>query len=255
MTGTLAAAAPTITAPSIEWSQLSPIWLVFVAGLAGVLVEAFAPRDWRRPLHITLTLGSLAAAFVLAVVIAAKSSIFAHGNPGHVAAVGAVAVDRPTLFLQATILVLAFVSVLLIAESSHEVSSFTAAGRRGPRQRRGARGPAGRAHPHRGLPADPVRGGRHAAVPGRQRPADHVRRARGAVAAAVPDVRAGPAPPAALPGGSHEVLPARRVLLGLLPVRHRHAVRLLRLGAAVGDRLGGPGRVPRRPRCCTRASR
>jgi proton-translocating NADH-quinone oxidoreductase chain N len=125
VTGTLAAAAPTITAPSIEWSQLSPIWLVFVAGLAGVLVEAFAPREWRRPLHITLTLGSLAGAFVLAVVIAAKNSIFAHGNPGHVAAVGAVAVDRPTLFLQATILVLAFVSVLLIAESSHEVSSFT----------------------------------------------------------------------------------------------------------------------------------
>src|SRR3984957_13375625 len=125
VTGTLAAAAPTITAPSIEWGQLSPIWLVFVAALAGVLVEAFAPRVWRRPLHIVLTLGSLAGAFVLAVVIAANSPIFAHGNPGHIAAVGAVAVDRPTLFLQATILVLAFVSVLLIAESSHEVSSFT----------------------------------------------------------------------------------------------------------------------------------
>ncbi|MGH3395849.1 MAG: NADH-quinone oxidoreductase subunit NuoN [Streptosporangiaceae bacterium] len=125
MTGTLAAVAPTISAPSIEWGQLSPIWLVFVAGLAGVLVEAFAPRAWRRPLHIALTLGSLAGAFVLAVVIAASSNIFAHGNPGHVAAVGAVAVDRPTLFLQATILVLAFISVLLIAESSHEVSSFT----------------------------------------------------------------------------------------------------------------------------------
>ena len=42
------------------------------------------------------------------------------------AAVGAVAVDRPTLFIQGTILVLAFISVLLIAESSHEVSAFTA---------------------------------------------------------------------------------------------------------------------------------
>ncbi len=40
-------------------------------------------------------------------------------------AVGTVGVDRPTLFIQATILILAFVSVLLIAESSHEVSSFT----------------------------------------------------------------------------------------------------------------------------------
>ena len=34
--------------------------------------------------------------------------------------------DRPTLFIQGTILVLAFVSVLLIAESSHEVSPFAA---------------------------------------------------------------------------------------------------------------------------------
>ena len=34
--------------------------------------------------------------------------------------------DRPTLFIQGTILVLAFVSVLLIAESSHDVSPFAA---------------------------------------------------------------------------------------------------------------------------------
>ena len=45
--------------------------------------------------------------------------------PGAVVAVSTVAVDKPTLFIQGTILVLAFVSVLLIAESSHEVSAFT----------------------------------------------------------------------------------------------------------------------------------
>jgi NADH-quinone oxidoreductase subunit N len=39
---------------------------------------------------------------------------------------GAVAVDGPALFIQGTILVLAFVSVLLIAESSHDVSPFVA---------------------------------------------------------------------------------------------------------------------------------
>src|SRR6516165_565979 len=100
--------------------------LVFAAALAGVLVEAFAPRDLRRPMHVALTLGSLAGAFVLTVVLAAKSSIFAAGKPGALAAVSTVGVDRPTLFIQATILILAFVSVLLIAESSHEVSAFTA---------------------------------------------------------------------------------------------------------------------------------
>ena len=125
MTGTIAALAPTLKAPSIEWGLLSPIVLVFAAALAGVLVEAFAPRFLRRSLHITLTLASLAGAFVLTIVIAATSKIFANGSAGHVAAVGSVGIDRPTLFLQGTILVLAFVSVLLIAESSHEVSAFT----------------------------------------------------------------------------------------------------------------------------------
>jgi NADH-quinone oxidoreductase subunit N len=125
VTGTLAAAASTIPAPSIEWSLLSPVVLVFAVATAGVLVEAFAPRTLRRSMHIALALGGLAGAFVLAVVIAATNSAFSGGRPGKIVAVGAVAVDRPTLFIQATILLLAFVSVLLIAESSHEVSAFT----------------------------------------------------------------------------------------------------------------------------------
>src|SRR5205823_10241246 len=56
----------------------------------------------------------------------ASSNLFAHGSPGHVAAEGAVGVDGPTLFIWGTILVLAFVSVMLIAESSHDVSPFVA---------------------------------------------------------------------------------------------------------------------------------
>jgi NADH-quinone oxidoreductase subunit N len=125
VTGTVAAAATTIAAPHIEWGLLSPVLLVFAAAVAGVLVEAFAPRVLRRPMHIALSLGSLAGAFVLSIVLAATSSIFAGGKPGAVVAEGTVGVDKPTLFIQATILVLAFVSVLLIAESSHEVTAFT----------------------------------------------------------------------------------------------------------------------------------
>ena len=63
---------------------------------------------------------------MITIVIAASSNLFAHGSPGHVAAEGAVAVDGPTLFIWGTILVLAFVSVMLIAESSHDVSPFVA---------------------------------------------------------------------------------------------------------------------------------
>jgi proton-translocating NADH-quinone oxidoreductase chain N len=108
-----------ISPPSIEYSQLAPMLIVFGAAVVGVLVEAFAPRFIRRSLHLVLTLGSLLAAFVLTIVVASSSKIFASGGAGHIAAMGAVAVDRPTLFIQGTILVLAFASVLLIADTSN----------------------------------------------------------------------------------------------------------------------------------------
>ncbi len=126
MTGSVAALGGAFHTPRIQYAELSPMLLVFAAAIVGVLVEAFAPRPLRRPLHLVVTLGGLAAAFVLTVFVAADASLFGHGSPGRIAAQGAVAVDRPTLFIQGTILVLAFISVLLIAESSHEVSAFTA---------------------------------------------------------------------------------------------------------------------------------
>jgi proton-translocating NADH-quinone oxidoreductase chain N len=125
VTGVLAApAAATITPPSIEYGQLAPMLVVFAAAVVGVLVEAFVPRPLRRAVQIVLSLAALAASFVWTIVVAASHQIFADGSPGHVAAAGAVAVDRPTLFIQGTILVLAFASVLLIADSS--VSPFAA---------------------------------------------------------------------------------------------------------------------------------
>ena len=102
------------------------------------------------------------------------------------------------------------------------------AGRRGAGQRRREDRHESRCRADGDLPADDVRARRHDVVPGLRRPADDVHRARGVLAAAVPDVRPGPAATAALPGGRAEVLPARRVLVGVLPLRHRPALRLLR---------------------------
>ena len=120
MTGILAVAAP-IATPHIEYGQLSPMLLVFGVAVAGVLVEAFVPRARRRGVHLVLALGGLVAAFAATIVVASSSAVFGDGSPGHVAAEGAVAVDRPTLFIWGTIIVLAFVSIMLIAESSHDV--------------------------------------------------------------------------------------------------------------------------------------
>jgi len=116
------AAAPTFTPPHIEYGQLSPILLVFGLAVAGVLVEAFVPRAHRRSVQLGLTLGGLAGAFGLTIAVGATTKL----APGHIAAMGAVAVDGPALFIWGTILVLAFVSVLLMAESSQDRSAFVA---------------------------------------------------------------------------------------------------------------------------------
>ncbi len=126
MTAYIGAIPPNIPAPHIEYGLLSPMLLVFGAAVAGVLIEAFIARPLRRTLHLALTLGSLAGAFVLTIAVSLNKGLFSGGSPGRLVAVGSVAVDRPTLFIQGTILVLAFISVLLIAESSHEVSAFAA---------------------------------------------------------------------------------------------------------------------------------
>src|SRR6201994_4941228 len=101
--------------------------VVFGAAVAGVLVEAFAPRSSRRAVQLVLTLGSLLVAFILTIVVAATHSLYVAGSPGHVAAQGAVAVDRPTLFIQGTIVILALVSVLLIGDNSNSPFAAQAA--------------------------------------------------------------------------------------------------------------------------------
>jgi len=63
VTGTLAAVGPTIPAPHIEYSQLSPMLVVFGAAVAAILVEAFTPRPLRRTVQLVITLGSILAAF------------------------------------------------------------------------------------------------------------------------------------------------------------------------------------------------
>src|SRR5262249_51132191 len=91
-----------ISAPHIEYGQLSPMLVVFGVAVAGVLVEALVPRPYRRPAHLVLTLGGLVVAFILTVVVASSTSLFGGHAPGNIAAEGAVAVDRPTLFIQGT---------------------------------------------------------------------------------------------------------------------------------------------------------
>ena len=107
------------------------------------------------------------------------------------------------------------------------------------------------------LPARAVRDGRDDADRGVRRPDHGVPRARDPVALALRADRLLLA--ARLGRGRDEVLPARRVLLGVLPVRRRDGLRRDGLDAPVGDlaRARGPDRTAWRSRsprwCCSRS--
>ncbi|WP_042455694.1 NADH-quinone oxidoreductase subunit NuoN [Streptacidiphilus jiangxiensis] len=121
---TLAAAIPPIPAPHIEYLQLSPMLAVFGAALVGILAEAFVPRRHRYATQIGIALAGLAASFGLILYLALDGYA---GSKADLAAMGAVAVDGPSLFLQGVITLVAVVAVLQFAERRLEPRSSTGA--------------------------------------------------------------------------------------------------------------------------------
>ncbi|MEY2225962.1 MULTISPECIES: NADH-quinone oxidoreductase subunit NuoN [Streptomyces] len=112
---TLAAEAPAdrIPAPTIEYAQLAPTLIVVGAAVLGILVEAFVPRKARYHVQVFLAVAALASAFAAVVGLAAGG--YGSGK-AHIAAMGAIAVDGPALFLQGTILLASIVAVFTFAE-------------------------------------------------------------------------------------------------------------------------------------------
>ncbi|WP_099038983.1 NADH-quinone oxidoreductase subunit NuoN [Mycobacterium neglectum] len=113
--------------PVVEYDLLSPMLIVFGVAIAGVLVEAFLPRQRRYAAQLVLCLGGLAAAFVAVVALTRDM----HDTVGRSAIMGAVVIDRPALFLQATILLVAVLGILLIAERQIGTESQGDKGTRG----------------------------------------------------------------------------------------------------------------------------
>ncbi|WP_425567586.1 NADH-quinone oxidoreductase subunit NuoN [Salinactinospora qingdaonensis] len=107
----------------MDYGLLSPMLVVFAAGVIGVLIEAFAPQHQRRLSQFVVALAALLGAFVLTVGLVGQ---LPEQGAGVGVAFATVAVDRPTLFLQGTILVLAVISLLLIAEYRQGESTFSA---------------------------------------------------------------------------------------------------------------------------------
>ncbi|OBI20823.1 NADH-quinone oxidoreductase subunit N [Mycobacterium sp. E2327] len=101
----------TLPTPSFEYFLLCPMLIVFSVAVVGILVEAFLPRRIRYAAQMTLALGGLLAALFADIEVA--ESIPASGRT---AVLGAVAIDRPTLYLQGTVLLVAVLAVIFIGE-------------------------------------------------------------------------------------------------------------------------------------------
>ena len=113
--------------PQIEYAALWPMLAVFGVACAGVLVEAFLPRQRRYLVQTVLALVGLVVALVGVCLVAAD--LAEHGDGvarGLLAVEGTIAIDGPTVFLWGLLLVLAIGGVLLFAERHLEggVSAF-----------------------------------------------------------------------------------------------------------------------------------
>ncbi|MFK4067570.1 NADH-quinone oxidoreductase subunit NuoN [Streptomyces sp. NPDC029674] len=102
-----------IDAPDIEYGQLSPTLIVIGAAVLGVLIEAFVPRKSRYYVQLFVAVVALAAAFAAVVGLAARGF---GTTKAQIAAMGAIAVDGPALFLQGTILLTGIVAIFTFAE-------------------------------------------------------------------------------------------------------------------------------------------
>lgn len=101
----------TFTAPVLTYSLLSPMLFLLVGALIGVLVEAFVSKAARPAVQLTVTLGSLLLALMQLWQIRGQQSL--------TAAMGSVVFDGPAALLQASILIIAMISVFLIADGEH----------------------------------------------------------------------------------------------------------------------------------------
>jgi len=100
------------TAPTVEWAQLSPVLIVLLAAVVGVLVEAFVPAARRRTVQLALAVVALAGALV--AVAALWSGVADDGGTAVLG--GSLVVDGPTLVLQGTLALLALLALLVVVD-------------------------------------------------------------------------------------------------------------------------------------------
>nr|WP_020662887.1 NADH-quinone oxidoreductase subunit NuoN [Amycolatopsis benzoatilytica] len=111
-----APAAP-IEVPSVDYAAVLPMLIVFGVACIGVLVEAFAPKATRWGIQVSISLIAIIASGVSLILYATGSS---STKAGTTTFSGAISVDRPSLFLWGTLLLLGLGAVFLIADRKVE---------------------------------------------------------------------------------------------------------------------------------------
>jgi NADH-quinone oxidoreductase subunit N len=107
-----------LTAPALGYMLLSPMLIVFAAAVIGVLIEAFMGRAHRTAVQLTVSIGALLLSLLQLWRIRDLSST--------TAAVNSVTIDKAGIFLQATVVILALIAVLLIADQDNFTAQASA---------------------------------------------------------------------------------------------------------------------------------
>lgn len=125
MNDLLLAAAPgdTINAPSISYAALSPILIVLGAAIIGVIAEAVLPRRDRFNAQLGIALVGLIGSVVAVGVIHDTNHATPSPKGSNLSFAGSLAIDSTGLFIQGSVLALAIMAVLLMAERSVDVGS------------------------------------------------------------------------------------------------------------------------------------
>jgi NADH-quinone oxidoreductase subunit N len=108
----------TFTSPVLNYGMLAPILVVLGGAVIGVLVEAFAPRKSRSASQLALSLFTLAIALALL--------IRTEGSYSNKAAMNTITFDGAGYLLQMSILIIALIAILLLADSDKFAAAPTA---------------------------------------------------------------------------------------------------------------------------------
>ena len=105
----------TFTAPVLDYALLAPILIVLAGALIGVLIEAFARSSVRASAQLFVAVATLVISFAQLVRV--------RGEASTTPAMGSLAFDGAGVLLQGSILIIALLSIFLIADQDN----FTAA--------------------------------------------------------------------------------------------------------------------------------